>query len=461
MDSGVIPMNDADLRTRILAGLAAAADLERRVRKPLERFLVGMCDRSDGRSQEQAVEIASQIIADCFVKSPSLLERWRGDDNLEAFLRTAGANDLRSYWKSAGYIRTNVSLDTPGMENAAFAETEPEAGDADLAYNALLSGAGEAEKSCPEGLVFMRLKGLFRVEQRVISQCWGQHESQTSRRIKEAMAIFRDAAREYARERGCELTPELLQQALHRHPAVLLGEATAGEAGGEEELLRRVASGEVSVDERRTAVAKMCRDAQALAYFACLLNRRMAGDLVIVKTPAMTGMGAQLQTCLRRSLELLRPAEARGLIDATLLAAFAGILAQVRADGGTLWLLCPGETALEAVFNPMEPEIAGKRQPLRSGIVSLVLATGEAVCAGTLAADRRHSPAIDVALGKDTLSMIAVPFAPGGTIRGVVTAVRLNRTEAFGDQETEIVNCHANVMARLFVQNLTAGILEE
>lgn len=70
---------DADLRAAILGGLAAMGELETRFRLPLERYLAALCDRGDGRSLERAVEIASQVVADCFVKSPSLLERWKGD----------------------------------------------------------------------------------------------------------------------------------------------------------------------------------------------------------------------------------------------------------------------------------------------------------------------------------------------------------------------------------------------
>ena len=66
---------DLELRTDVLTHLSAAAGLEVRFRQPPERHLVGMCDKSDGRSQEKAVEIAGRMPAEWLAKSPSLFEK--------------------------------------------------------------------------------------------------------------------------------------------------------------------------------------------------------------------------------------------------------------------------------------------------------------------------------------------------------------------------------------------------
>ena len=452
-------LSDTDLRATILTGLAATAELEVRFRKPLERFLIGMCDRADGRSQEKAVEIAGQILAECFIKSPSLLERWQGEDNLEAFLRTAAGNRLRSWWASSEKKRTEVNSESLALAHAAMPEAAVDQEEAEVAEQALRAGVAAATQQCPEGLVFLRLKGLYGVDQRLLSRCWGHHEAQTSRRIKEAMEIIRTQASSVAANIGCDLSMDLLQQALQRDPEILLGGEGAAGAPGDDVMLKRLAAGTADAQTRRAAVAMMCGNPRMLGFFAQILNRQSAGDALIVTDPALAGMGARVTECLRLSLEILQPSEAVGLVTPVMAACFADLLAMVAADGGTLWLLCPGGAALEAVFNPLEPEIAGKRQPLASGIVSLVLATGEPACVSAASAHLRHSPAIDIALGKTTRAMIAVPFVLAGSVRGVLTAVRFTRDESFGERESRSVQHHAKILANLMLQNLTARIL--
>jgi len=273
------------------------------------------------------------------------------------------------------------------------------------------------------------------------------------------MEAIRTAASAMAASRGCELSLDLLQLALQRDPAILLGSPATADAHGDAALLTRLASGEADAAMRRTAVAMLCLDSGMLGFFAQILNRQDARDALVVTDPALSGMAARVSECVRRSLEILQPAEAVGLVSPVMAACFSDLLAHAGADGGTLWLLCPGSAALEAVFNPMEPEIAGKRQPLASGIVSLVLATGEPACVSTAAAHSRHSPAIDIALGKTTQSMIAVPFVLAGTVRGVLSAVRFTTDKPFGESDTRSIGHCAEILASLMLQNLTSRIL--
>lgn len=452
--------NDRELRDRILQGVEAAAAFQARFRKPLEGFLAGMCARDDGRSRERALHIVDQVLADCFIKSPSLLERWQGEDNLEAFLRTTAANRLKSWWASAEKRRTEVDSESHKITSAVAAD----ANDATLrdeiptAGKALAEGVAQAAKQCPEGLVFLRLKGLHGVDQRAISHCWGHHESQTSRRIREAMELIRNTAREAAARCGHELEIDALQRALQENPTILLGREGAQVEAADDALLRKLAAGGAGTSELREGARRMCASAAALAFFARLLNRADSGEPVVVMDPALSGLSARLEDCVRRSLELLRPVESRGLVTPLMAEVFGDGLESIGADGGTLWLLDPGEAVLEAVFNPFEPEIAGQRQPLVSGIVSLVLATGESCCMTGMTGNDRHSPVIDIALGKTTRSMIAVPFSPAATIRGVLTAVRFRSDKEFEIRDMEIIGRQSEVLAGMFVSNLVARI---
>ncbi|MES2921327.1 MAG: hypothetical protein V4819_07265 [Verrucomicrobiota bacterium] len=459
MESEIPARGDSELRDRILTGAAAVAELEVRFRQPLERFLLGLCDRSDGRSQEKAIEIAGQILAECFVKSPSLLERWQGPDNLEAFLRTAARNRLKSWWGSAEKKRIEVNSESLSLARATMPDTGFDEEETELAGQALRKGVETAMNECPEGLVFMRLKGLHGVDQRTISRCWGHHETQTSRRIKEAMEIIRTKALEVVASKDGEASLDLLQHALQRDPQILLGRDDADGTHGEYQSLKFLAEGAADEKARRNLAEMMCRDPQMLGFFARLLNRTDERDALVVKDAALSGVAARLKECLRRSIEILQPSEAAGLVTPVISASFADLLVHLGADGGTLWLLCPGAAVLEAVFNPLEPEIAGKRQPLASGIVSLVIATGEAVCVTGVASHQRHSAAIDIAMGKTTRGMIAVPFVLGETVRGVLTAVSFTHEEGFGGKELERVVRYSQILTTLMEQNLTAKIL--
>jgi DNA-directed RNA polymerase specialized sigma24 family protein len=450
---------DKELSGRIISGIAAFAKLQERFRRKLEVHLLSQCGRSDGRSHEKAVEITSQVLADCFAKSPSLLERWQGDDNLEAFLRTVAHNRLKSWWDSRD-AATEVDSDSRSISGAAAREGgQPvDRDELDAVERALAAGVDAAMAECAEGLVFLRLKGLHGVDQRVLSAVWGHHESQTSRRIKEAMLLIRSTAVRHAEEAGVELEMETLQKALQGNPSILLGSASSALETDGAEALRLLAEGGPDAAGRREAVALMCRNANALGFFAQLLNRTEANRAVVVSDHALEGLGARLADHIGKTLDILRPAEVTGLVSPLMSQLFADTLRWIAADGGTLWWACPGEAFLEAVFNPLEPEIAGKRQPLASGIISLVIATSETIRVDAADSHHRHSPAIDSALGKSTRSMIAVPFSVRGRVCGVLTAVRLGMADPFAPADTVALERQASALAALLDAGLSARI---
>lgn len=459
MDEGKEQSADQDLREKIISGVNAFSELQDRFRRKLELYLISLCHRSDGRSREKGVEIVSQVLADCFAKSPSLLEKWQGTDNLEAFLRTVAHNRLKSWWSSRDAALEVDSDSRSMMEAGAPAASHPlDWDELHAAEKALAAGVEAAVKERPEGILFMRLKGLHGVDQRILSTVWGHHEAQTSRRIKEAMTLIRTTAACVAANSGIEPNMDLLQKALQGNPSILLGKAAEPLEVREMEKLRQLADGCLSPGERDELTGLMCQNAQALEFFARLLNRSEGAEVVVVKHPEIEGMGARLADCMRRSWEILRPSEAREMVSPLMSELFADALKSIAADGGTLWWLSPGEAMLEAVFNPFEPEIAGKRQPLVSGIISLVIATSETVRVETVDSHPQHSPAIDAALGKTTRSMIAVPFSMLDHTRGVLTAVRTVRTDSFGLAETAVMERQAQALAVHFNAVLSARI---
>lgn len=451
--------DDRELCDRIVGGVLAFAELQDRFRRKLELHLLGQCGRADGRSQEKAVEIASQVLSDCFSKSPSLLEKWQGSNNLEAFLRTVAHNRLKSWWDSRD-AETEVDSDSRSITEASATADDAvvDWGELDATEKALAAGVDAAMNDCPEGLLFLRLKGLHGVDQRVLSAVWGHHEAQTSRRIKEAMVLIRTVAADRATGSGIELDIATLQKALQGNPSLLLGRASTALDPVESEALRDLAEGRLSRSCRDRLVALMCRNAAALGFFAQLLNRSETSRAVFLKDPALDGTGARIADHIGRTLGILRPVEVRELVTPLMADVFRDCLLSITADGGTLWWLSPGEAVLEAVFNPLEPEIAGKRQPLVSGIISLALATSETLCVASADSHHRHSVAIDTALGKRTGSMIAVPFRVRDRVCGVLTAVRFGEADSFGSGETGRLERQASAMAAMLDSILVARI---
>ena len=450
---------DADLRAAILGGLAAMGELETRFRLPLERYLAALCDRGDGRSLERAVEIASQVVADCFVKSPSLLERWKGEGTLEAFLRSVAVYRLKSWWRSRDHAATEVNSESRDLRDAADETEVSDCEEIGIAADALRKGVKAACERCPDGVVFMRLKGLHGVDQRVISACWGHHEAQTSRRIREAMEIIREVAMASAAEKGCGLSLDGLREAQRIHPGILMGPGVGNETPVRDDLLREVAVGGACKKALDEVVRMLIGDPEGLARFARLLNGSREGEPKLARDGQFEGMGERMADCVRRTLATIHPRDAAALISPLMGTCFSDMLAHVGADGGTLWWLSPGRDSLEAVFNPREPEIVGKRQPLVSGIVSLVLGTGEAVVIADATKHARHSPAIDVLLGRITRSMVAVPFVVAGGTVGVMSVVRWSRQAEFAVSDLAIIHHHAEVIGNLLGTEITRRIL--
>lgn len=104
------------------------------------------------------------------------------------------------------------------------------------------------------------------------------------------------------------------------------------------------------------------------------------------------------------------------------MAEFAGI---IHADGITVWLASPG--FLEAVANPLEPEIIGMRQTTDRGLISQVYLTGQAILGHSLPENPLHDPVIDRQLGRSCRAMMAAPLEFSETHRhgqgGVISVV--------------------------------------
>lgn len=130
-----------------------------------------------------------------------------------------------------------------------------------------------------------------------------------------------------------------------------------------------------------------------------------------------------------------------------------------QADEGTLWLLDESSETLVPVWNsgPNASQLVGRfRQPLKSGLISLVCASGQALSENEVYRSAGQDPTLDRQLNLLTCSMIAVPVESRGEILGVLSCVKLkhantNTPDPEGFTTADLVRI--GEAARLFKQN--------
>jgi hypothetical protein len=116
------------------------------------------------------------------------------------------------------------------------------------------------------------------------------------------------------------------------------------------------------------------------------------------------------------------------LLDGVMRSCLMDGFAAVHADEGTVWLLNEDRTALVPRLNtgPKAAEFVGKfSQPLTIGMISVVVATEQPMCENDVYKNAQQDKSLDQRLGLLTCAMLAVPFAFGGALRGVISCVRV------------------------------------
>jgi hypothetical protein len=139
---------------------------------------------------------------------------------------------------------------------------------------------------------------------------------------------------------------------------------------------------------------------------------------------------------------------------------------RVGADEGTVWLLDEPREHLVPRFNsgPNAANFVGSfRQSLRAGMISMDVATDQAICENEMRRNAQQDKTLDQQLGLQTCAMIAVPFYYVGELRGVISCVQLQpaRSEAptprgFSADSIEGLCLTASVISRLVEYRLMA-----
>lgn len=130
---------------------------------------------------------------------------------------------------------------------------------------------------------------------------------------------------------------------------------------------------------------------------------------------------------------------------------------QLGADEGTVWLLDGLRTCLIPRFNSgprAESFVDIYRQDLRTGMISMVVATQQPICENEVQHNRRQDKTLDERLDLETGAMLAVPFYFVGELRGVISCVQLKGSR----NSAEPRGFSAEDLRRL---QLTTGVLSK
>lgn len=138
-----------------------------------------------------------------------------------------------------------------------------------------------------------------------------------------------------------------------------------------------------------------------------------------------------LQEHLDRIGEKITPDNFPGLCDGVILGLLKRSFMSVGGHEGSVWLLDPPREHLTIVYNtgPDSAKINGFKQPIREGIISMVVQNEQSFMENEVYRNEHHSKLLDNQLGVLTYAMIAVPFYFLSGCRGVISCVQFVRAK--------------------------------
>ena len=154
----------------------------------------------------------------------------------------------------------------------------------------------------------------------------------------------------------------------------------------------------------------------------------------------------------------------RSLIDPGIFGLLTTTFHHVGAHEGSIWLLNESKDALVPRLNTGEraKEFVGRfKQPLTSGLVSLVFHSEQPLSENDVYLNTRHDKTLDLRLGLLTCAMIAVPMIFCGEVRGVLSCVQVKPSEGdatepmgFGEEHLREVQLMTGAICRLIEAKL-------
>lgn len=154
----------------------------------------------------------------------------------------------------------------------------------------------------------------------------------------------------------------------------------------------------------------------------------MSRQLLVLPDERFQALNAALEERLADAAGKIELTNPDGFFDSMMRGVLTDGFAKADADEGTVWLLDRERENLVASFNtgPRAAEFVGVfKQPLRSGMISLVLASEQPLCENQVYLNQRQDKSLDLKLQLLTCAMLATPFYFGRQIRGVISCVKL------------------------------------
>jgi hypothetical protein len=157
----------------------------------------------------------------------------------------------------------------------------------------------------------------------------------------------------------------------------------------------------------------------------------MANRLNILPDQRLLDVRPALEDYLRRIGQSITPENLAELIDPVILGLLNDCFGRVGAHEGSIWILDASREFLVNAYNTgaNAAKIVGFKQPIREGIISMVLATEQGFMENVVYRNENHSKLLDNQLGVVTYAMIAVPFYFLSDCRGVISCVQLSEAK--------------------------------
>ncbi|HEX5219995.1 MAG TPA: GAF domain-containing protein [Verrucomicrobiae bacterium] len=171
----------------------------------------------------------------------------------------------------------------------------------------------------------------------------------------------------------------------------------------------------------------------------------------LLPEPALADLKSDLWERMSRIGDELHAAQFGRLIDPLLRQLLEQGFKEAAADEGTVWLVDAAEEFLEPAFNTgrQAERIVGQfKQPLNSGLISMVFASEQSFLENDVARNTQQSKLLDTQLSIKTHALIAVPFHFLNACRGVVSCVQLKPNDPQSPQPPGFQTAHLATVQR-------------
>lgn len=400
------------------------------------------------------------------------LKSWSDDKPLLAYLTTIASNQVLEWNKKMRAIpEGDLSADDNDKEPAGLAVSAGHLhGEAisDRVREVLCRFADtirQLGESKPRHLIILTLKALG-APQGDAAALWGVDKSQASTELK---SVTSQLMQSFGGEQGfialCDMAATYPEVWCGRHP---------GQAGSFPDLTDDEKSALLALCESpgnkaamKTWEPRLWRDESALGWLKECLNAARRNEPPLEREAKLSGMAGRLKLAVERAARLHKARDFANYLTSTERLMHEAVIVKTGADAGTLWLVNEAAQCLQAVFNPDEPEIIGRMQPLYSGIISwsykndhsirVARSSPESSLAG---AEAKHSTDIDRLIGKSTQAMLVVPFHCAGDQRGVFSLVKFKAGAGeFTEEDQDCANALGEMLARTIEQGIKAKLL--